>query len=239
MMMSVQNWLNAERFYNGHFATALMGIGFIVLVVMIFGLYGAKKGKLRKLALGLLTLDLLFSGVVGCYYYRYLPYLRLAPYVTPQMRSHEYKLGALRPYDPALMGIYRLSPNTKNLEHLPFYTSKEAKMAIDVLGYHEGYYYMRYEGKVCRLPEYQVTVVTNDQPAEVEGKRFTLNRKDYQQLYFFSPEQAFVKKVLIPKRYKEISPDVDLKSKPYRFEFLTKDHWVFDGFPYTAASERL
>lgn len=234
--MSVQEWIRAEKFYNGYFSTCLMIIGIIVLLAMIFGLYGEKKGKLRQLALVLVSLGLLMSGGVSYYYFRYLPYLNQAAYVTPQMRSHEYKNGAFRPYDPSLMMTYRLSYNMNNLKHLNFYEAKATQEKLEVLGYNDGYYYFKYGQVVCRMPKFRVSLVEDDQVAEVLGQRFVLNRLDYKQLYFFNPAQAFAEDVHVPKRFYSIRPNLDFNAKYYRLEYLMKDKWLFEGFPYTEKS---
>ncbi|HLR91623.1 MAG TPA: hypothetical protein VK048_01015 [Atopostipes sp.] len=195
--MTVEYWVNAERFYELWFVVIS---AFIILcgIVMIFiGSYARKKNRKKFLFIpGVIIVVLSIIGLLG--HYRYQPYLEQASAVNPLIRDRTPRLATYVYYGSLEENYYKDLNALDTLQNMVLYEEEQVIEPVTYLG--EGEYFHYFENTEGELFKQDREIVfTEESPhAQVVGSRFNLKDEAFQDIGFKNPKNTMFDSIKIP-----------------------------------------
>lgn len=195
--MSVEFWIEAERFYEFWFFI----IGLFVLIsviIVIFIITYAKKENRKKYILivsGLIAI----AGTVGILgHFRYRPYLEQASYSNPLIRDREPRMMTYIYYGAVEQTNYSQLNYLDTLRNMVLYEEEKVTESITYLGQGDHFHYFEDpEGQIFKQNR-KVDFNEVDQPAQIVGSQFTLKDTSFQEIGFKNLNKIMFDYIEIP-----------------------------------------
>lgn len=195
--MSLEFWVNAERFYE--FWIVIIGMMFFTGVIgLIFVSSYAKPGNRKKINVVVLTISIIgiFVGLAGHFYFH--PYLKQAADITPQLRDRQPRMRTYVYYPRSDQNAYVNFNSLNRLRNIVLYEEEPVSEPITYLGKDEHFHYFERSNGDLFKQNQEVTFNKNVAEAELNGSLFTLKNKEFLEIGFKEPEQTMFDNIQIP-----------------------------------------
>lgn len=195
--MSLEFWVNAERFYE--FWIVIIGMMFFTGVIgLIFVSSYAKPGNRKKVNTLVLTFSLggILIGLIGHAYFH--PYLEQAADITPQLRDRQPRMRTYVYYPQSDQNAYVNFNSLNRLRNIVLYEEEPVSEPITYLGKDEHFHYFERSNGDLFKQNQEVTFNKNVAEAELNGSLFTLKNKEFLEIGFKEPEQTMFDNIQIP-----------------------------------------
>lgn len=202
--MSLEFWVNAERFYE--FWIVIIGMMFFTGVIgLIFVSSYAKQGNRKKINVVVLTISIIgiFVGLAGHFYFH--PYLKQAAYITPQLRDRQPRMRTYVYYPRSDQNAYVNFNSLNRLRNIVLYEEEPVSESITYLGKDKHFHYFeRSNGELFKQNQ-KVFFSKEIEEAELNGSLFTLKNKEFLEIGFKEPEQTMFDHIQIPMNQEGIT----------------------------------
>lgn len=206
--MSVEFWLNAEKFYEFWFVI-IISLLTLNIIFVIF-VYTYMSNEKRNKAITILVISAVLLSSIGLYKHsQYYSYLEQASYINPLIRDRTPSFIGYNYYSSVEENVYSQYNDLDSLRKMALYNETQVSESIVYLGEGNHSHYFKHSNGNLFRHNMDLKFIEGIEQSQMVGSQFHLKDESFKSIGFKNPKNIMFDYIEIPasEKGKKYTPE--------------------------------